>query len=96
MYAGGRSRVVRSTTPRCFWPRRLKRVSGAVIVERPVYTWNTISDWEPDHGGWSTGVEHLAEVVATDDALGAEDVFSTRSRRGGSVHVETQSVSIRA
>jgi hypothetical protein len=65
-----------------------------VMIERPVYTRDTIVGWEPVMVVWSARVEHLAEVVAADDALAADDVL--HARRGGSVHVEEQSVSIRA
>ena len=46
------------------------------IIGRPVYTWSTIFGPEPLTVMWTARVEHLAEVVAADDALAADDGFN--------------------
>jgi hypothetical protein len=76
MYLVGRSRVVNPATPRAAAEVAVElgqRVGE--IIERPVYTWSTIFGPEPTSVMWSARVEHLAEIVAADDAIGADDEF---------------------
>jgi hypothetical protein len=76
MYLVGRSRVVNPATPRAAVEVAVElgqRVSQ--IIERPVYTWTTIFGPEPLSVMWSARVEHLADIVAADDAIGADEEF---------------------
>lgn len=77
MYLVGRTRVVNPATPRPAVAAAVEvgqRVSQ--IIDRPVYTWSTIFGPEPLSVMWSARVEHLAEVVAADDALAADEAFN--------------------
>jgi hypothetical protein len=77
MYLVGRSRVVNPAAPRAAVAAAIEvgqRVSQ--IIEREVYTWSTLFGPEPLSVMWSARVEHLAEIVAADDALAADEAFN--------------------
>jgi hypothetical protein len=77
MYLVGRNRVVNPATPRAAVAAAIEAGQRASqIIERPVYTWSTIFGPEPLSVMWSARVEHLAEIVAADDALAADDEFN--------------------
>ena len=77
MYLVGRSRAVNPATPRAAVAAAIEAGQRASqIIERPVYTWSTIFGPEPLTVMWSARVEHLAEVVAADDALAADEAFN--------------------
>jgi hypothetical protein len=86
MYLVGRNRVVNPATPRAAVAAAIEagqRVSQ--IIERPVYTWSTIFGPEPLTVMWSARVEHLAEVVAADDALAADESFNEWAEQNNSL-----------
>ena len=77
MYLVGRSRVINPARPRAAVAAAIEvgqRVSP--IIGFPVYTWSTIFGPEPLTVMWSARVEHLAEIVAADDALAADEAFN--------------------
>ena len=77
MYLVGRSRVINPARPRAAVAAAIEvgqRVSP--IIGLPVYTWSTIFGPEPLTVMWSARVEHLAEIVAADDALAADEAFN--------------------
>jgi hypothetical protein len=77
MYLVGRSRVINPARPRAAVAAAIEvgqRVSQ--IIEPTVFTWSTIFGPEPLTVMWSARVEHLAEIVAADDALAADEAFN--------------------
>ena len=77
MYLVGRSRVVNPATPGAAVAAAIEVGQRASqIIERPVYTWSTIFGPEPLTVMWSARVEHLADIVAADDALAADEAFN--------------------
>jgi hypothetical protein len=77
MYLVGRSRVVNPATARAAVAAAIEVGQRASqIIGLPVYTWSTIFGPEPLTVMWSGRVEHLAEIVAADDALAADDEFN--------------------
>ncbi len=77
MYLVGRNRVVNPATPRAAVTAAIEVGQQAgQIIGRPVFTWSTIFGPEPLTVMWTARVEHLAEVLAADDALAADDGFN--------------------
>jgi hypothetical protein len=77
MYLVGRNRAVNPANPRAAVAAAIEVGQRAgQVIDRPVYTWSTIFGPEPLTVMWTARVEHLAEIVAADDALAADDAFN--------------------
>ena len=76
MFIFGRSRAVNPASGRAAVAAAIEAGERAAgIVGFPVFTWVTMFGPDPLAAVWSARVERLADVVAADDALGADASF---------------------
>jgi hypothetical protein len=49
---------------------------GSELIGLPVFTWTSVFSADGPAVSWTARVEHLADAIAADDAMGADDGFA--------------------